>query len=72
MDAKISFEKLLVSILLIGRVVLVMRVERDLTEMLRLERRRRWSEMGVKVETEDETIVEFERVMRRSRVCPDS
>ena len=60
------------SILLMDRVVLVVRVGRDLTGIEKLERTRRSSDIGVKMEQDEVTKEDVARVITRSRVCPES
>ena len=57
---------------LIALVCLVILGERDFVGMVRVERMTLWSDIGEKVWSTEESRVEVERVMSKSRVWPES
>ena len=57
---------------LMALVCLVILGERDFVGMARVERMTLWSDIGEKVWSTEESRVEVERVMSRSRVWPES
>ena len=67
-----SCEKSAISMKLMALVCLVILGERDFVGTVRVERMTLWSDIGEKVWSTEESRVEVERVMSKSRVWPES
>lgn len=67
-----SYEKSAILMELVALVCLVILGKRDFVGMARVESKTLWSDIGEKVWSTEESRVEVERVMNKSRVWPES